>query len=635
MAKKECNILILGETGVGKSTFINAFSNYINFPTLDDALEAESIHALIPSKFTITDANFNTHIIEFGNDKNESFNLGESSTQTCRSYSFETDDVIIRLIDTPGIGDTRGVTKDQENFENLLLYLGEFTDINAIVIMLKPNDSRLTVLFEYCIKQLLSSLERSAIDNIVFLFTNARATFYNPGDTVGPLRQVLKEIKETPPNMDIPFTQTNTFCLDNEAFRFLLAKLQNAEFSDRIKRSFYDSWDNSVSASKRLLQYVVGLKPHKIQNTISVMDARRSIERLRKPLSEISVLIENNLSRISRLEANLTDTTKSIDDLKPFLYVPRIKLKLIEFDYPRTVCTNQNCTEAHTISDTTSYHYKQVCHDHCYLEGIRRNIVGDVGLQNCSAMTSRNGKMVCVWPKCGHTYLEHMHIYYTTEPYEETMKNVEIETKITTKLSEKDVIQKELERYRSERGEFEKEKDIIQKAVAKFAHFLSNSVILPFNDAYKEYLRYLIEKEKKLGDLAKPKVIQNYEQLIMRYESEKQLLMEELKKIQAVKKDVKSVVTAPEIMNIVKELYGLKFSGKIIKEMYDAQQKHIEHEVVKRSEKVVKPIPVKRADGSFLGNAFKYLAGSWFKSSDDKKKSNTTPPPSVPKKGVN
>nr|XP_022904737.1 uncharacterized protein LOC111416866 isoform X1 [Onthophagus taurus]XP_022904738.1 uncharacterized protein LOC111416866 isoform X2 [Onthophagus taurus] len=577
-------------------------------------MNSKKIHALIPSRFTITDASFKSRKIEFGSDKNESFKSGQSSTQNCRSYSFETDDLIIRLIDTPGVGDTRGVTKDEENFENLLVYLGEFTEINAIVIMLKPNDSRLTVLFEYCIKQLLSSLERSAIDNIVFLFANARATFYNPGDTVEPLQELLKEIKETPPNMEIPFKQENTFCLDNEAFRYLLAKREGLDFADHIKQSFANSWDNSVMATKRFLKYVSKLTPHKIQNTISVMEARRSIERLRKPLGEIAVLIENNLSRINRLETNLNDTTKSIDDLKPFLFVPRINLKLKECPSPITVCTNAKCTEAHIISDVTSYHYKQICHDECYLEGVPKNVTGDPRLQDCAIMVYKDNKWVCKWKKCGHNYLEHMHVYYLTEPYEEKIKDLQIQTKLTTKEAERDLIQKELKRYQVEKEEFEAEKDIIQKAVAKFAHFLSNSVIIPYNDAYKEYLHYLIEKEKKLGDLSKRDVIQNYEELITRYEMEKEVLMEELRKVQVYDSSVRSVVKAPEIMNIVKKLYDLKFSGKMIKQMYEAQRKHVENEIVKSTEKVVKPIEVKNSDGTVITNYFKYVVGSILKS---------------------
>lgn len=35
----EKNLLILGETGVGKSTWINAFANFITYDTLEDAIQ--------------------------------------------------------------------------------------------------------------------------------------------------------------------------------------------------------------------------------------------------------------------------------------------------------------------------------------------------------------------------------------------------------------------------------------------------------------------------------------------------------------------------------------------------------------------------------------------------------------------
>ena len=98
-----------------------------------------------------------------------------------------------------------------------------FKEIDCICILLKPYNARITITFEYCNKQLLSHLQRSASHNIVFVFTNTRSTFYRPGDTVPALREVLDRVKKTPPHVNIAFTPDNTFCMDNEAFRFLVA----------------------------------------------------------------------------------------------------------------------------------------------------------------------------------------------------------------------------------------------------------------------------------------------------------------------------------------------------------------------------------------------------------------------------
>ena len=190
---RDINILLLGETGVGKTTFINALANYLAYDNLDAALEG-GMQILIPSAFSVADRSTHqlTTITVGTRDKNEMCeDNGQSQTQGCKSYLFPVGDRCLRLIDTPGVADCRGVQQDNENFEHVLAYISRYKHLNGICIILKPNDHRLGVSFKYVVKELLKHLHASATDNIMFIFTNGRTNFYTPGGTAKQLRTLL------------------------------------------------------------------------------------------------------------------------------------------------------------------------------------------------------------------------------------------------------------------------------------------------------------------------------------------------------------------------------------------------------------------------------------------------------------
>jgi len=92
---KEMNILILGETGVGKSTWINGLVNYMTFKSLDDAEQNKSL-SLIASSFTITDENYKQVEIKIGDDKNEVMAAGQSATQEPKAYVLDWGELLLR-----------------------------------------------------------------------------------------------------------------------------------------------------------------------------------------------------------------------------------------------------------------------------------------------------------------------------------------------------------------------------------------------------------------------------------------------------------------------------------------------------------------------------------------------------------
>ena len=293
------NVLLLGESGVGKSTFINAIVNYLRFEDFPAARSGEPI-VLTPVSFLMTQGdNFEERIVTFGKqDPNENHNnTGQSVTQHCRSYVFTIDDQTkMRLIDTPGMGDTRGLDQDDRNMEHILSFINNLPHLNAICILLKPNESRLNVVFRSYFSRLVGFLGEHVRDNIVFCFTNTRLTFSASGN-IGSL---LKKMLQSHSIKDIPFGKTNTFCFDSRSFRYLIARMNGIAFDDYQKEEYERSWITSASESHRLLQYICsGLKSYPQKKWQSIEHAHFQIVRLTRPLLET---MRNNLRNIMKMD---------------------------------------------------------------------------------------------------------------------------------------------------------------------------------------------------------------------------------------------------------------------------------------------------------------------------------------------
>lgn len=170
-------------------------------------------------RFTFTDDQGEETVITFGEDPNEELIEGQSATPFPQEYTFEIGTTRYHLIDTPGIGDSRGIEKDKENFDNILAFLTCYEKINAVVVLLKPNNAILNVAFQFCILELLTHLHKSLKSNIIFAFTHSSGTKYKPGNT-STLPVLKKLLKDN--NLNITLSPKTYFFFDNEAFRYFL-----------------------------------------------------------------------------------------------------------------------------------------------------------------------------------------------------------------------------------------------------------------------------------------------------------------------------------------------------------------------------------------------------------------------------
>ena len=82
---------------------------------------------------------------------------------------------------------------------------------------------------------------------------------------------------------------------------------------------------------------------------------------------------------------NIDFATASLEEK---LYVDVYDLEIAPLPYPQTVCTHSDCSEIDQKGNKL-YH---VCHEHCYLEGVKHDVTLCPQLKGCAAMSDDDEK---------------------------------------------------------------------------------------------------------------------------------------------------------------------------------------------------------------------------------------------------
>jgi GTPase SAR1 family protein len=489
------NILILGETGVGKSTFINAFVNYLTFDTLDESMKAGKLNWAIPCSFSTQimdrsrpDGKIQQIEVKVGSrDDERDGSKGASATQQTTVYPVTIGTFTIRLIDTPGIGDKRGLEYDRKNMADILSTLSSY-ELHGVLILLKSNNARLTVAFSFCVKELLTHLHRNAAKNMVFGFTNARISNYTPGDTFGPLETLLNDH----PDVGLSLSTPTTYCFDSESFRYLAAYKSGITMDN--EEDFRRSWTHSRVETFRLLGHFKSRKPQLVRSTISLNGTRELISEMTKPMAEISQLIRTNIALCEDQVQELKDTRLSGDKLRTRLHLQKVQLKSETLDKPRTVCQHPYCMEFKDDGNGENKVvtiYKTHCHSICYLTDVKADQIAHPGLIRCAAFNGTN-----FGTGCSHHWQEHLHVLYELHEHTATVTDSEIEKQLRAHSDDVTLKQTVTNELKQLIREYRSEHEQIQKAAAQFGAFLKKYSTTPYNDATLAYLDFLIKEER-------------------------------------------------------------------------------------------------------------------------------------------
>ena len=462
---EEYNILLLGGTGVGKSTFLNAFVNYLAFDSLSDALsEPESFRFLIPGSFYYgvrVDNKSESYSVSFGEETDsQKFSAeGESATRNTIIYTVycRRSNRIIRFIDTPGICDTRGIDQDYKNVRDILAALESVDKLSTILFLLPTNESRLTPAVKFCITELLCHLHRDACKNLIFGFTHASGTGFAQGDTHVTLTKVLGLLRT-----GISLGSHNQFFFDSRCFQFLAASKQLRRLmpdKDRCERMRTES----AKAASSLIEQTVRLPVHQVSKTLS-------LHRVRKHLQEMVMPLARFTTAMKMTEANLEEKKKEFGELDLMKEDLNEKLKNNKIIYfvpvrnnlqrPRTVCGDERCLEV-KIDGAGSQHntYRENCHSNCYLD-TPNEVMGTPELAGCFAFNNRGD--ICI--ACGHDWMKHLHVSYNLTFKEVSKDDDRISTKIKSTEEAKEAAHLRLEEYENDLRSIKKELGLISGA---------------------------------------------------------------------------------------------------------------------------------------------------------------------------
>lgn len=127
---------------------------------------------------------------------------GASQTNNAKLYTFTSrNGVVLRILDTPGLADTRGMHLDNQHKERIAQTISDLiVTVDAVLIVANGTSPRLTTSSSYTLTSLSSMFPKTLANNIAMLFTNVADS-------------MSRNFERT--SLPVPLQQAEAFCVNN------------------------------------------------------------------------------------------------------------------------------------------------------------------------------------------------------------------------------------------------------------------------------------------------------------------------------------------------------------------------------------------------------------------------------------
>eukprot|EP00754_Rhynchopus_humris_P045058 Rhum_TRINITY_DN4583_c0_g1::Rhum_TRINITY_DN4583_c0_g1_i1::g.14932::m.14932 len=345
-------ILLLGETGSGKSTLVNAMVNHAAGVEYDDPVR----YRAVPE-------------IERHEDEQHL-----SQTRDVGVYRVWCDAIqcTLRIVDTPGFGDTGGLQQDEVNANSIKSAIERESEIHGVCFVAAATRPRLTMTQKYIISRVLGCFGKDAAAGIFVL-----ATFAD-----GKRAPVLDAFRA---DNSFPYSDERSFHFNNSAL-----------YATGNERTAFTKgfWALGKESCIKFFQSLAGVTPFQLQDTVDVIATQRRLEGYVKGLTPQVTVGIHKATNLRNLLSDIDMRRREIDETGQYTYTAAMPRVEKEMKKPGTFTTQ--CLKC-------SYS----CHEECTRPDDEKHL--------CCVMDAAGNCVVCP-NKCSfadHRNLDYIYVWYT------------------------------------------------------------------------------------------------------------------------------------------------------------------------------------------------------------------------------